>query len=54
MKRPLHVLQAGRRPKNFSSLDIPLIPQIITSIKLKAVTEESKLAKAARDVQGSR
>jgi|GEM_PF-3993257 len=35
--------------KYFSSLDIPSIPQIITLIKLKAVTEESRLAEAARD-----
>jgi hypothetical protein len=36
-------------PKYFQGLDILSIPQIITLIKLKAVTEESKLAEAARD-----
>jgi hypothetical protein len=35
----------------FSSLDIPSIPQIIALIKIQAVTEESKLAEAARDAQ---
>jgi hypothetical protein len=35
----------------FPSLDIPSIPQIITRTKSKAMTEESKLAEAARDVQ---
>jgi hypothetical protein len=37
-----------------ASLDSPSIPQIITAIKSQAVTEESKLAEAARDVQRNR
>jgi len=34
-----------------ASLDTIPIPQIITAINTKAVTEESKLAEAAREVQ---
>jgi hypothetical protein len=34
-----------------ASLDTISIPQIIKAINTKAVTEESKLAEAARDVQ---
>ena len=33
------------------NLDIPPFLQIITAIELKTVTEESRLAEAARDVQ---
>jgi len=43
------ILNLFAKLKHFPSLDIPSIPQIITTIKLKAVTEESKLAEAARD-----
>jgi hypothetical protein len=42
-------LKSAASFKYFQGLDILSIPQIITLIKLKAVTEESKLAEAARD-----
>jgi hypothetical protein len=32
-------------------LDIPIVSEIIMAIKPKAVTEESRLAEAARDMQ---
>jgi len=32
-------------------LDIPIVLEIIMAIKPKAVTEESRLAEAARDMQ---
>jgi hypothetical protein len=43
-------------PKHVSSLDIPPFSQIIsaTGEPKKAVTEESRLAEAARDAQGKR
>ncbi|HCR70446.1 MAG TPA: hypothetical protein DIW23_03300 [Anaerolineae bacterium] len=40
-----------RQPISKLYLDTISIPQIITATKQKAVTEESKLAEAARDVQ---
>ena len=51
IKRIYSSLQpANSKHLKHPSLDIPSIPQIIKPIKnLKAVTEESKLAEAARD-----
>ncbi|MDL1942306.1 hypothetical protein FBQ99_08170 [Chloroflexi bacterium CFX2] len=47
-------ITAGFEKPRSASLDTASIPQIITANQAKAVTEESRLAEAARDAQGKR